>query len=105
MGKVRSIDIMNELNFSKPSVSIAVKQLRENGYIEIDEGGYITLTLKGLKIAECIYERHILLTKWLIGIGVSEATAKKDACLLEHDMSHETFEKLKAFWEQHYKIK
>ena len=95
-GEVRSIDIVNEMNFSKPSVSVAMKQFRENGYILMDENGYISLTEKGLAIAEKVYERHTVLTKCLMKLGVSEETAKKDACRIEHDLSDETFEKIKA---------
>lgn len=95
-GEVRSIDIVNEMNFSKPSVSVAMKQFRENGYILMDENGYISLTEKGLAIAEKVYERHTVLTKCLMQLGVSEETAKKDACRIEHDLSDETFEKIKA---------
>lgn len=96
LGNVRSIDIVNELEFSKPSVSVAIKQFRENGYVIVDDKGYITLTDDGMKIAESIYERHTVLTKVLMEIGVSEETAKKDACRIEHDISQETFDKIKA---------
>lgn len=92
---VRSIDIVNKMGFSKPSVSVAMKNLRENGYIEVDGKGYITLTSSGLKIAQNIYERHTLLTRALIELGVSEQTAKEDACRVEHDLSQESFEKIK----------
>lgn len=96
MGEVRSIDIVNELNFSKPSVSIAMKKLRENGYIEVDEGGYISLKETGLVIAQNIYDRHKVLTEFLVSIGVSEETAAADACKIEHQLSDESFEKIKA---------
>ena len=79
---VRSIDIVNELEFSKPSVSVAMKNLRENGYIHMDKDGFITLTDKGLEIAEMIYERHTLLSAWLIRLGVDEKTATQDDCRL-----------------------
>lgn len=95
---VHSIDIANELNFSKPSVSIAMRKLRENGYITIDEFDHIHLTASGLKIAENIYERHVILSKLLMGLGVDEKTALQDACLMEHAMSDETFQKIK----EHY---
>ncbi|NLP13781.1 MAG: metal-dependent transcriptional regulator [Clostridium sp.] len=95
-GQVRSIDIANEMNFSKPSISYAMKQLRENGYIEMDDQGYITLTDRGMEIAECIYERHKLLTGYLIALGVDEETAKEDACRIEHVISQKSFEKIKA---------
>ena len=92
-GLVRSIDIANELEFSKPSVSIAMRNLRENGYVSMDAGGFITLLPAGQEIAERIYERHRLLTKWLTGLGVDPAIASEDACRIEHDISEETFEK------------
>ena len=83
-GIVRSIDIVNELDFTKPSVSVAMKNLRENGYIKMDENGYITLTPKGSQIAETMYERHTLLTDWLIFLGVDQKTEVEDACRVEH---------------------
>ncbi len=92
---VRAIDIVNELGFSKASVSVAMKQFRENGYVTVDEDGFITLTEVGLKIAKAMYERHTLLTEILMSIGVSEKTAKTDACRIEHVISDETFEMLK----------
>ena len=94
--EVRSIDIVREMNLSKPSVSRAMKILKEGGFINIDADGFITLTENGTEVAERIYERHRVLTDWLIGIGVNEKTAAEDACKLEHDLSDETFEKLKA---------
>ena len=94
-GNVRSIDIANELGFSKPSVSVAMKRLRENGYILMDKDSLITLTDKGMEIAQRIYERHKLLTQFLLHIGVDEATAREDACKIEHDISDATFEAIK----------
>ena len=94
-GQVRSIDIVNEMGFSKPSISIAMRKLRENGYINMDAEGYITLTSDGLEIAQKIYERHELLSQWLLRIGVCEETAREDACRLEHAISSESFEKIK----------
>ena len=94
-GEVRSIDIANEMNFSKPSISYAMKQFRENGYITMNADNYIQLTTKGREIAERIYERHQLLTKYLISIGVDEETAKTDACRIEHVISPLSFEKIK----------
>ena len=94
---VRSIDIVNELNFSKPSVSIAMKHLRENGYIIMDEDGHITLTVAGLEIANKIYERHQLIAALLAKIGVEPEIAKEEACRIEHDISQETLEKLKKW--------
>lgn len=94
-GSVRSIDVANELGFSKPSVSIAMKNLRENGYITVDDGGLITLTEKGTHIAETMYERHTLLTGWLVRLGVDEQTAVQDACRMEHVISAESFAAIK----------
>ncbi len=96
-GSVRSIDIATELEYSKPSVSIAMKNLRENGYIEVAERGIISLLPKGREIAERMLERHQLLTGWLIALGVSEATASEDACRIEHVISAESFEAIKNF--------
>lgn len=94
-GMVRSIDIVKALDFTKPSVSVAMKNLREKDFIIMDKEGYIHLTDEGQKIAECIYERHMILTEALIAIGVSEENARKDACRIEHDISAETFNKIK----------
>lgn len=94
-GAVRSIDIANELGFSKPSVSVAMKNLRENGYIEVNSSGYITLLDSGRKIAEKIYERHTTLSKWLVSLGVDAKTAAEDACRIEHIISSESFEAIK----------
>ena len=100
-GNVRSIDIVNELEFSKPSVSVAMKNLRKNGYIIVDEDGHITLTKTGRKIADTMYERHTLLSQWLVYLGVSEETAKDDACRMEHVISAETFKMIKKHVEQY----
>lgn len=94
-GAVRSIDIANELGFSKPSVSVAMKKLRESGHIEMDQEGQIRLLPSGRAIAERIYERHRMLTDFFLYLGVDEASASADACLVEHDLSAGTFEKLK----------
>lgn len=94
-GQVRSIDIATDMGFSKPSVSVAMKKLRENGYIVIDENGFISLTDDGYRIATRIYERHKVLTDLFVSLGVSEDIAKKDACKIEHDLSEETFEAIK----------
>ena len=94
-GEVRSIDIVNELEFSKPRVSVAMKNLRENGYITVDKDGYIRLTDKGLEIAEKMYERHTLLSQWLIKLGVDEKVAVEDACRMEHVISAESFAAIK----------
>lgn len=95
LGQVRSIDIATELNYTKPSISVAMKKLRENGYILMDQEGYITLTPVGQKIASRIYDRHKLLTSFFIALGVNEKTAAEDACKIEHDLSEETFEKIR----------
>ena len=100
-GMVLSIDIVRELGFSKPSISIAMKNLRENGYIQMDGDGYITLLPPGEEIAQRIYGRHKLLTQIFVQLGVSQETAAADACKVEHDLSEETFEKIKAHIE-HY---
>lgn len=92
---VRSVDIANELGFSKPSVSRAVKNLKDGGFISVNENGYIFLTEKGEENARIIYERHQIISAWLIEIGVDEKTALEDACRIEHDISAITFEKLK----------
>lgn len=95
IGNVRSIDIVTELGFSKPSVSVAMKNLRQNGYIQVDENGFISLLPSGREIAEKIYERHTLLTEWLTSLGVSPDTAAEDACRIEHVISSESFRALK----------
>lgn len=94
-GYIRSIDIAAELGVTKPSVSYAVKRLRENGYITMNRDGLITLTEKGLEIANRIYERHKVLTQMLVFLGVDPKTAREDACKMEHDISDETFEAIK----------
>ncbi|MCL1805450.1 MAG: metal-dependent transcriptional regulator [Clostridiales bacterium] len=95
-GRVRSIDIVNELDYSKPSVSIAMKNLREKGLVGIDADGYITLTDSGLKIAETMYERHTLISDWLIFLGVDKKQAVHDACRMEHTMSEMSFSAIKS---------
>ena len=98
---VRSVDIANELGFKKSSVSVAMKNLRLNGYIDVDKEGYITLLDKGLEIAEKIYERHTLFSDWLMALGVSPEVAAEDACRIEHVISNETFEAFKAHAAKH----
>lgn len=98
LGTVRSVDIATELGFSKPSVSVFMKNLRENGYVTVDKDGSIELTETGAEIAEKIFERHEMLTKVLMALGVGEETARKDACKIEHDLSDESFECLKAHY-------
>ena len=95
MGQVRSIDIANEMNFTKPSVSVAMKNLREKKYITMADNGYITLTETGRQRAESVLERHTILSDWLISIGVSKDTALADACRVEHDLSEESFDAIK----------
>ena len=99
-GSVRSIDIANELGFSKASVSIAMKKLRENGFILFDDDNYITLTPKGRNIAEEVYRKHKLLTKFFVYIGVPEETAAEDACKIEHHLSGASFDKLLEYAEK-----
>ena len=94
LGMVRSIDIVHHLDYTKPSVSVAMKRLRENGYIEMDGDGHITLLPPGEAIAQRIYDRHKLLTQFLVRLGVDPKTAAADACKIEHDLSDETFEKI-----------
>lgn len=96
-GQVRSIDIVNELGYSKPSVSIAMKKLRENGYISMAPDGLITLNESGAEIAERIYSRHTTITRFFTLLGVSPEVAAEDACKVEHDLSDETFEKIQEF--------
>ena len=97
---VRSVDIANELGFKKSSVSVAMKRLRENGYVNMDDNNLLTLTESGLAIARSIYERHQVISGYLMSIGVSEETALKDACRIEHVLSEETFHKIKEIFYQ-----
>ncbi len=101
IGAVRSIDIANELDYSKPSVSVAMKNLRENGYIETDGDGYILLTGKGEKIAMSVYDRHTTISQLLMRLGVNQKTAVEDACRIEHVISEETFQKIKEHGAEH----
>ena len=100
-GYIRSIDVADKLGVTKPSVSYATKRLRENGYITFDPAGMIVLLEPGLEIAQRIYERHKLLTELLIGLGVSEKTAREDACKVEHDLSVESFDAIRAHAREH----
>lgn len=100
---VHSIDVAREMNFSKPSISRAMGILKEKNLIEVDSEGVITLTENGKASAERIYERHLILTEWLTGIGVDEKTAAEDACKLEHDFSDESFRCLKKHIEEKHK--
>ena len=99
-GQVRSIDVVNELGYSKPSVSIAMEKLRESGYISMDTDGSITLNESGLEIASRIYGRHKTITRFFVLLGVDPAVAAEDACKVEHDLSDETFSRLKEFVER-----
>lgn len=99
-GYVRGIDIANEMHFTKPSVSVAMKHFREEGYVTTEEDGTISLTEKGKQIAERVYDRHQTIAAFLMLLGVSEETAYEDSCKIEHDISDETFDKLKAFLEK-----
>ena len=99
-GYARSVDIAAGLSVSKPSVSVAMKQLREGGYIVMDKDNYITLTESGQEIAQRIYERHKVLTRMLVLIGVDPQTAQEDACKVEHDVSIQTFNAIKAHVEK-----
>lgn len=96
-GNVRSIDIATALSFSKPSVSVAMKNLRENGYVEMDSDGFITLCPKGQEIAERMYERHVFLSDWLTELGVDPGVAVEDACRMEHVISAESFSAIKDY--------
>lgn len=99
-GYVRSIDIANELGFTKPSVSVAMKSFREEGYITVDSDGAISLTDKGMQVAMSVYERHKVIARALIAIGVDEETAYEDSCKIEHDISEISFAKLKEYLEK-----
>ena len=94
---VRSIDVCEYMGFSKPSVSRAMGLLKGAGYVETDENGFLSLTKEGKELAEKIYERHTVLTQFLVKLGVSESVASEDACKMEHHMSDETFEAMKRF--------
>lgn len=98
IGQVRAIDIVRYLNFSKPNVSVAMKRFKEDGYIQVSEEGYISLTEKGRVIAERIYERHVVIAKVLMILGVDEDTAYEDSCRIEHDISDQTFQCIKKYY-------
>lgn len=103
LGRVRSIDVVNETGFSRPTISEQMKRFRENGYITMDQEGAITLTEEGRALAEHVLERHHLLSRMLMAIGVDEETALADACRIEHYISETTFERLRAHFELHQK--
>lgn len=100
-GSVRSIDVVNHLGFSKPTISVAVHTLERNGFLTISPEGYLILTESGLEIAERIYERHRVLSSILIQLGVPEKIALEDACKLEHDLSEISFDKIKDYFRTH----
>lgn len=100
-GVCRSIDVVHKLGFSKPSVSVAMSNLRKSGYITMDQEGWLELTDSGRAIAERIYERHTVLSAWLRSLGVPEEIATEDACRMEHDISEISFEKMKDFLQKH----
>lgn len=100
-GTVRSIDIAHHMGFTKASVSVAMKNFRQEGYITVNDEGEILLTDKGMEIAGRVYERHRVITKALVALGVNEETASADSCKIEHDISEETFRCLKRHLEQH----
>lgn len=102
-GQVRSIDIATELGYSKPSISVAMKKLRENGYIDMDGSGYITLRPPGREIAEDIYAKHKLLRKVLMALGVDDKTATDEACRIEHNISDDTYDRIYRYYEQQMK--
>ena len=99
-GFVRSVDIANELEYSKPSVSVAMKKLRENGYISMDADGFITLNESGLEVASRVYGRHKTLSKLFVLLGVTPEVASEDACKVEHDLSEETFRCIQQYLEK-----
>lgn len=101
---VRSIDVCEQMGYSKPSVSRAVNLLKSGGFILIDRNGYITLTESGLEIGKKIYERHTLLSSLLVRLGVSPETAAEDACKMEHAISDESFEALKRYITEHFEV-
>ncbi len=99
-GQVRSIDIVSELHYSKPSVSVAMKKLRESGHVKMDENGLLTLTEQGEQIARRIYDRHRVLSRMLETMGVDEETAAAEACEIEHCISDSTFDKIREYFEK-----
>lgn len=101
-GYVRSVDVATELGFSKPSISNAMKKLREGGYVQIEDKGRIVLTEAGRAVAERTYERHCVISGLLVHLGVSEKTAAEDACRMEHVISEETFARMKEHYKEHY---
>lgn len=100
---VRATDICAYLGYSRPTVSAVLKQFREEGYVEVDGNNHITLTPRGLSIALKMYERHVVISRFLVAIGVGEKAALEDACKIEHDISEESFECMKAYYVNHLK--
>ena len=100
LGRVRAVDVAHEMGYSRPTVSEQMKKFRENGYIEVADTGLITLTDKGRAVAEPIWERHNVLSRVLMALGVDERTAYEDACKLEHDLSDRSFEAIKEFYKK-----
>ncbi len=103
VGYVRSIDIATQMGYSKPTISIAMRRLRESGYIDVDERRDIRLTALGREVAERIYERHVTLTGVLEALGVDPETADHEACKIEHDISADTFSKIRQYYNEHIK--
>ncbi|MDR3729786.1 MAG: metal-dependent transcriptional regulator [Oscillospiraceae bacterium] len=102
-GFVRSVDVANRMGYSKPTISEQMKKFRAQGYVEMDESGYITLTPAGDAIAQRIYERHVIIAQMLMSLGVEEQVAYTDACKIEHDLSEESFARLRAHFSAHQK--
>lgn len=102
-GFVRSVDVANRMGYSKPTISEQMKKFRAQGYVEMDESGYITLTPAGDAIAQRIYERHVVIAQMLMSLGVEEQVAYADACKIEHDLSEESFARLRAHFSAHQK--
>ena len=101
MGYVRAVDIATEMGYAKPTISIAMRRLRENGYIDVDQRRDIHLTALGREVAERIYERHVLLTEILESLGVEPETAAREACKIEHDISADTFSRIRGYFDSH----
>lgn len=102
-GHVRQTDVCSAMNYSRPTVSVALRDLAAEGYLDIDEDGFITLTDSGRAVADRIYERHCVLSQVLMALGTDEETAYHDACKIEHDLSDETFDNIRAYYNKHKK--
>ena len=105
LGAVRSVDIVNELDYTRPSVSVAMKKLRERGYVHVDADGFINLTESGLEVARDMYERHSIISGFLIMLGVDEKTAAGDACRIEHVISRQSFEKIQELVSRGFELR